>query len=625
MLLAACTTLLAVLPSFLGVSVAEPLHLPLLRNSGRVPTSQDHFEAAERTKARYGFLHNEQLAYGRQRRATAEDIGFGNETPDQFYFVDISIGSPPQAFKVMIETLMSDVWVGAQDCAGCPSGVALYDPTKSSTASTNGGSIDVHYGNGTVSAPTFKDIIRIVVASKMTENLISRPISGMLGLALHTAWATPDPFWLQAIPGASESLMGFWLSRFSDKTNLANEEPGGAFTFGGVNSSLYSGEIEYRPPSQKFSGFYWSIDISALNIQGQKINVNESTKAAVFDMSVAGIGGPPADVRAVWDAVQGSSPTSDPSGFYQYPCSTQLSVTVSFGGRTWPLSSDDMRLARITDDLCLGAIYSLAADATHWAFGIAFLKNVYTVFRFLPDPPQAQVGFAELSSLAAKGYPGSGSPSSNLPSGSRGSGNSPTSGMEPSPSSKKKINAGAIAGGVIGGLALIALLVAFLLFRRRRSRNSSMGNGSFPQQPSRAPLSFVVDPVPEMSNSSRVAVQSPQRSERQFPMSEPSVSSSSPSSSSPPGPSLAFVGMKRQQAAAIPHYGDTYAQEDSLVQTRDGTRLSPGRPSGAQAPSPPALSRPDPVLQELQSLREAVRRLEVEHGSQGEAPPSYDK
>ncbi|KAK7002213.1 acid protease [Favolaschia claudopus] len=669
MLCASSTALVCLLAVF---AAADPLHLPLLRSATRPPTLPEHFKAVEHTKARYGFPYYAD-SHHNQRRASSEDIGFTNETPDQFYFVEVNIGTPPQPFKVLLDSGSSDLWVGGSKCSGCPTGLTLYDPSKSSTATNSSSVKAIQYGSGSVQGDLFTETIRMgnsfsvskqgfLIGSKVTDNLLTSPVAGLLGLAFSGLSQTGTPFWqaLMTSNQASSQQMGLWLSRFIDKSNPAKEESGGAFTFGGVNPSLYSGDIEYRSLTGSALTF-WGLDVSAFSMQGQKISIADSTKYAVFDTGTTAIAGPPDAVKAIWAAVPGSSPLDSTSGLYQYPCTTTLNPTVSFGGRTWPLTSADMNLGKSsTSNMCIGAIFALptsgSSGSPSWIFGIAFLKNVYTVFRLNP----ASVGFAELSTLAG----GTGTPSasnsahpgsSTSGSASQTSDNPPPSASSPPLSSEgKKTNVGAIAGGVVGGLGflVLAVVIAFLFFRHRRRRRDPKpdSTGAETRQIARAPLSFVVDgdspqgysasqptqPLRSVSTMKREqdaaryhyadahttpdAFLQTQEGLQLSPGRAATAAVITPPSSPPP----AIAGMKHQQAAAIPHYGDTYLQDDSLARTAEGVHLSPGWPLGAQAPTPPATT-PDPVLQELQSLREEVRRLVAERRSEAEAPPGYDK
>jgi len=80
----------------------------------------------------------------------------------------------------------------------------------------------------------------------MTTGLVDAPVSGLMGLAFQSLASTEAvPFWQALIESNQLSApeMSFWLTRSSSSTQ--NLEPGGVFTLGGTNSSLFTGEIEF--------------------------------------------------------------------------------------------------------------------------------------------------------------------------------------------------------------------------------------------------------------------------------------------------------------------------------------------------------------------------------------------
>lgn len=93
----------------------------------------------------------------------------------------------------------------------------------------------------------------------------------------------------------------------------------------------------------------------------------------------------------------------------QFPCNTDVDVSLTFGGQSWAISPVDFNLGRVdSNGNCLGGIFSLEAQSSsssrgsgpaspEWIVGDTFLKNVYSVFRY--QDPRA-VGFAELSQTA---------------------------------------------------------------------------------------------------------------------------------------------------------------------------------------------------------------------------------
>ena len=86
----------------------------------------------------------------------------------------------------------------------------------------------------------------LVPATQVSSGLVYPPVAGFLGLAFAPLSATGStPFWQTlATNGQFDSPeMSFWLTRSTSSTDA--NIPGGAFTLGGTNSSLYTGEIEF--------------------------------------------------------------------------------------------------------------------------------------------------------------------------------------------------------------------------------------------------------------------------------------------------------------------------------------------------------------------------------------------
>lgn len=136
-------------------------------------------------------------------------------------------------------------------------------------------------------------------------------------------------------------------------------------------------------------------------MQGSEVlqsNTSAGPRAAI-DTGTTLVGGPSSIISAMYAQIPGSQPgTGQYENYYLYPCSTQVNVTLSFGGRSWPVSSDDFQLMEVSSTLCLGAFFELdtRGGTPDWIIGDTFLKNVYTVFRY--NPPS--VGFATLSDVA---------------------------------------------------------------------------------------------------------------------------------------------------------------------------------------------------------------------------------
>ncbi|KAF7366269.1 Lysosomal aspartic protease [Mycena sanguinolenta] len=344
-----------------------------------------------------------------QTRAALEDFNLTNGLTDDYYFTEISIGTPPQTFKMWMDIGVSDVYVAGTACTieQCPSFVPLYDETLSSTAVnktttvssilTEGG---IAYGYIVADTITMGSIIvsqaEFLEATRISTLILPDSVSGLLGFGFdNTGQAPIVPFWRTLMnSGGAAPEMGFWISRVLGTSDPASEEPGGVFTFGGVNASLFSGDVEFLDlvPS---SMTCWALNLSRITAQNKSISVTKSSSLATFDTVTTFILGPPQDVKAIWATIPGSS-FDDSSGLYQFPCNTTVKVSVSFGGKMWPIDPADINFGPASEkSQCLGAIAPLDGTA-FWTFGIPFMKNVYAVLR--NSPPS--VGFAELSTIA---------------------------------------------------------------------------------------------------------------------------------------------------------------------------------------------------------------------------------
>ncbi|KAJ7782498.1 acid protease [Mycena maculata] len=417
--------LLLVLPAF---CVADPIHIPLTRRkSGRPATHSDHLAAAEFSRARYGYgsaaSTTSPSAKRMQRRGSAEGLNFVNQGGDSSYFGTVDIGTPPQSFDVVLDTGSSDLWVASSSCTTCSSNTPVYNPGQSSSfVQESTAATTISYGSGEVLGAVSQETVSMgnfsltnqgfLVTQQTTANLLTGSVSGIMGLAFGAISSTQTvPFWQGLISSnqLASPVMSFWLSRFRG-TKFAEEEPGGAFTLGGTNASLFTGNIDFRPMSGGSTPTFWLLSVTAVNVQGSAITVPTGDSAlAAIDTGTTLIGGPSDAVAAIWAAVPGSTIVGDSMpGFYEFPCSTTVSVSMSFGGEVWPIDPTDLNIGEGTSpSSCLGGIFDLTqgSDITAspgtptWVVGDTFMKNVYTVFQESP----LQIGFAQLSDAAGGG------------------------------------------------------------------------------------------------------------------------------------------------------------------------------------------------------------------------------
>lgn len=100
-----------------------------------------------------------------------------------------------------------------------------------------------------------------VAVNDLSSGLIDGKLSGILGLAFQGIANTKAvPFWQALIANnlLTNPEFSFFLTRFVDDQSAAVEEPGGVFTLGGTNSTLFQGDIDFRNfSSVGSSGSFW--------------------------------------------------------------------------------------------------------------------------------------------------------------------------------------------------------------------------------------------------------------------------------------------------------------------------------------------------------------------------------
>jgi hypothetical protein len=235
--------------------------------------------------------------------------------------------------------------------------------------------------------------------------------------------------------------MAFQLTRYLNDSGVQTEEPGGSFSMGFTNSSLYTGDIDYV--NMPVQGSYWILPLSSVNVQGNTISLpSGSSSYAAIDTGTTLVGGPSEYISQIFAQIPGSAPgTGNFQNYYTYPCDSNVNISLSFGGsKSWTISPADFQLSRLTRTTCLGAFFQLSTgrSAPSWIIGDTFLKNVYSVFRYHP----LSIGFAELSATAIAEN-GSNGP---VPSPTIGSASATVSATSSSQQSAKPGGASAFSG-----------------------------------------------------------------------------------------------------------------------------------------------------------------------------------
>ncbi|KAF7798531.1 hypothetical protein EIP86_009752 [Pleurotus ostreatoroseus] len=282
--------------------------------------------------------------------------------------------------------------------------------------STSRHEFKIVYGSGSAEGVLGSDKVQFAgfevnqtfgLVNSTTSQLLTSPLSGLMGLAFQSIAASgATPFW-QSLAETSgtldSSLFAFQLTRFTNASNVNNLEPGGTFTLGAVNNTLFTGSIDYQDIPDGAPG-YWIQELSSMTVNGQSISLPSGSDAwAAIDTGTTGVGCPSDVLASIFSAIPGSAKgTGQLNGYYTFPCSTAVTVEVKWGSssNSWAISPADFILQQTDQDTCVGTFFEVDSSGTTapaFIFGDTFLKNVYSVYRSSPGP---SVGFAALSSTS---------------------------------------------------------------------------------------------------------------------------------------------------------------------------------------------------------------------------------
>ncbi|XP_068770390.1 beta-secretase 2 isoform X2 [Struthio camelus] len=338
------------------------------------------------------------------------------------YYLEMLIGTPPQTLNILVDTGSSNFAVaGAPD----PDVTSYFNPELSSTYKSQGIDVTVKYTQGSWTGMLGTDVITIpkgingsytinIATILESENFFLPGVKwhGILGLA-YDALAKPsssvetffDSLVRQAkIPNIfSLQMCGAGLPVSGSGTN------GGSLVLGGIEPSLYQGDIWYTPIKEEW---YYQVEILKLEVGGQNLELDcreYNADKAIVDSGTTLLRLPQKVFSAVVQAIVRTSLIQEfSSGFWtgsQLACWDKTE-------RPWSLfpklsiylrdenSSRSFRIS-VLPQLYIQPILGIGENLQCYRFGISSSTNALVIgatvmegFYVIFDRAQRRVGFA---------------------------------------------------------------------------------------------------------------------------------------------------------------------------------------------------------------------------------------
>uniref|UniRef100_A0A224XNX9 Putative aspartyl protease n=1 Tax=Panstrongylus lignarius TaxID=156445 RepID=A0A224XNX9_9HEMI len=335
------------------------------------------------------------------------------------YYGDISIGTPPQKFKILFDTGSTLLWVPSVTCysPACRNH-QNYVNYRSTTYKPENLQIKIIYGKGSMVGILGRDTVQIGNLSVRQQHFaeateepgnafLTSKFDGIMGMAFSTPDSKVEPVFQSMIRQGvvKHEVFSFYLNR--DPTGYL----GGEMILGGWNDYYFdSSKIDYIPLS-KVDKWQFSMDFIS-SARDKKALFCKGGCEAIADTGTTMIIGPSAEISAIHEYIG----AQENYGLGVVECKNVKNLPpliFHINGKKYVLQGKDYILNWDEDPfVCMTGFSGARLNGQTWILGDVFLGKFYNIF----NVQDKSIAFAPLNKSTSRPvsqfipiYPGSAS------------------------------------------------------------------------------------------------------------------------------------------------------------------------------------------------------------------------
>jgi len=321
------------------------------------------------------------------------------DTGNAQYYGTVTIGTPPQSFKVIFDTGSSNLWVPSSKCPWTVPACDLhakYYADKSHTYVANGTKFAIQYGSGSMTGFLSQDTLifgGLSITGQVFAEATALPgitfavaqFDGLLGMAFQSISVDGVvPPWYNIVNRklVPNPVFSFWLS----KTPGAS---GGELLLGGTDPNYYTGTPVYVPLTNQT---YWQFKMDDVKVGASSFCTGGCK--AIADTGTSLIAGPTAEIAALNRRIGAITIINGEAILLCAEIPLMPTVTFVLNGHEFSLTPKEY-VIKSSDNAteCISGFLGIEIPAPIgplWILGDVFISTYYTIF----DYGNSQVGFA---------------------------------------------------------------------------------------------------------------------------------------------------------------------------------------------------------------------------------------